>query len=94
VHIYGCTTSLWEQKCDAFIRQEVELRQKNPRVVKETIFYSEPASDQYKIFWVEFLEELFQWLDQLQEAPEYKDQVKKTYNWTFASLVALHRLDH
>jgi hypothetical protein len=58
------------------------------------VFYSEPASDQYKIFWIRFPEEVFQWLDHLQEAPEYKDRVKRKYNWTVEGLVTLHHLDH
>jgi hypothetical protein len=67
-----------------------ELWHKIFRVVKRIVFYSEPASDQYEIFWIKFPEELFQWLDQLQEAPEYKYRVKKRYNWIVEGLVALH----
>jgi hypothetical protein len=40
----------WERRCDEFILQEVELRHKSVRVVKSVVFYSEPTSDQYKIF--------------------------------------------
>jgi hypothetical protein len=42
----------WERRCDEFIFQETELRQKGLRVVKDTVFYSEPANDQYEIFWI------------------------------------------
>jgi hypothetical protein len=54
-----------------FIRKEAELRHKSFTVVKDIVFYSEPASHQYEIFWVKFYEELFQWLDRPLEAPEY-----------------------
>ena len=42
----------WEIKCDAFIRKEVELWYKRFRVVKDIVFYSDLASDQYDIFWI------------------------------------------
>jgi hypothetical protein len=77
-----------------FIFQETELRQKNLRVVKDTIYYFEPANDQYKSSRSGFLEEVFQWLDRLQEAPEFKDRVKRRLHWNAAQLVVLHRLDH
>jgi hypothetical protein len=51
-------------------------------------------SDQYEIFWIKFPEEVFQWLDWLQEALEYKDRDKRRYNWTIEGLAALHQLDH
>jgi hypothetical protein len=40
---------------------------------KRFVFYSERSSDQYEIFWVKFLEELFHWIDRLQEAPEFQE---------------------
>jgi hypothetical protein len=46
--------------CDAFIKKEYELWKKNPRVVKDIIFYSKPTSNQYEIFWVKFIEDFFQ----------------------------------
>jgi hypothetical protein len=82
----------WEKKCDYFVRQEAELRQKDP--LREAIFYTEPADDQYEVFWVEFPVKLSKWLRRLQEAPEYKERIKRTITWTTANLVALHRVDH
>ena len=67
----------WERKCDAFLRKEFELWLKRFRVVKYIVFYSKNASDKYKIFQVKFPEKLFQWFDQLQEALEYEDWIKK-----------------
>jgi hypothetical protein len=66
----------WECKCDAFILKEAELWNLNWDTAKDFVFYSERSSDQYEIFWVEFLEKLFQWVDHLQEAPEFKEWVK------------------
>jgi hypothetical protein len=62
--------------------------------VKDAVYYSEPTNDQYEIFWIWFPEEVFQWLDRLQEAPEFKDRVKRRLHWNVAQLVSLHRLDH
>jgi len=53
------------------------LWQKNPQVVKQSLLYYEPASDQYEIFWIEFPMKLSAWWQRLQEAPEYKE--KKHY---------------
>jgi hypothetical protein len=63
----------WEHKCDAFILKEEELRNLNWDVAHDIFLYSERSSDQYEIFWVEFPEKLFQWVDRLQEAPEFKE---------------------
>jgi hypothetical protein len=49
----------WEINCDAFIWKEAELRRKYVKDTREAVFYSERMSDQYEIFWVQFLEELF-----------------------------------
>ena len=62
----------WERRCSSFIQQEAELRHKRFKVVKRTVLYSEPARDQYKIFWIRFPEDVFQWLYRLQESLEYK----------------------
>ena len=59
----------WERNCDAFIWKEAELRGKSMKDTREAVFYSERSSDQYKIFWVNFLGELFHWIDRLEEAP-------------------------
>jgi hypothetical protein len=40
--------NLWERKCDAFIRKEVELWLKSFRVVKDIVFYSK---DKVVDFW-------------------------------------------
>jgi hypothetical protein len=61
---------------------------------RDFVFYSERSSDQYEIFWVKFLEELFHWVDRLQEAPEFKEHVKKICTWDTEKLAELHRLDH
>jgi len=37
----------------------MELRGKSIKYTHEEVFYSERSSDQYDIFWVKFLEELF-----------------------------------
>jgi hypothetical protein len=59
----------WERNCDAFIWKEAEMRGKSERDTRYFVFYSEILSDQYEIFWVKFPEELFHWIDQLEEAP-------------------------
>jgi hypothetical protein len=61
---------------------------------RDYVFYSERSNDQYEIFWVKFPEELFHWVDQLQEAPEFKEHVKKTCTWDTENITTLHRLDH
>jgi hypothetical protein len=48
---------------------------------REEIFYSKILSDQYEIFWVKFLEELFHWIDRLQEASKFQEKVKRTCTW-------------
>jgi hypothetical protein len=64
----------WERNCDAFIWKEAELRGKSVEDTREAVvFYSEISSDQYEIFWVKFLEELFHWIKRLQEAPEFQE---------------------
>jgi hypothetical protein len=62
--------------------------------MKDAIFYSEPASDQYEILWIWFPEEVYQWIDQLQEVIEFKDRVKKIFNWVIERITALQNLDH
>jgi hypothetical protein len=42
------------------------------KYTREVVFYSERSSDQYEILWVKFLEELFHWIDKIQEAPEFQ----------------------
>jgi hypothetical protein len=59
----------WERRCNEFIQQEAKLQHKIFRVVKSVVFYSETVSDQYEIFWIIFLEEVFQWLEKHQEEP-------------------------
>jgi hypothetical protein len=54
---------------DAFIWKEMVLRGKFVKDTREEVFYSEISSDQYEILWFKFLEELFHWIDRLQEAP-------------------------
>jgi hypothetical protein len=82
------------ENCDAFIWKEAELRGKSVKDTREVVFYSERSSDQYEIFWVKFLEELFHWIDRLQEAPEFQERVKKTCAWDTENITTLHRLDH
>ena len=76
------------------MQQEAEMRQNNPLVVREDIFYAEPNDYQYDIFWVEFPIKLAKWLMHLQEALEYKDISKRTLIWTKVALVSLLRVDH
>jgi hypothetical protein len=83
----------WEKNCDAFIWKEAELRGKSVKDTREVIFYSERSSDQYEIFWVKFLEELFHWIERLQEALEFQERVKKTCTWDTKNIAVLHRLD-
>jgi hypothetical protein len=71
----------WEINCDAFIWKEEELRGKPLKDTHEVLFYSEGSSDQYKIFWVKFLEEFFHWIYRLQEAPEFQGRVKRSCTW-------------
>jgi hypothetical protein len=63
----------WEKNCDSFIWKEEELRGKFVKDIREFILYSERSSDQYNIFWVKFLEELFHWIERLQEALEFHE---------------------
>jgi hypothetical protein len=63
----------WERHCDAFIWKEAELRGKSMKDTREVVFYSERSSDQYDIFWVKFPEELFHWIDRLQEDPKFQE---------------------
>jgi hypothetical protein len=49
------------------------MRVKLVKDTREAFFYSERSSDQYEIFWVKFLEEIFYWIDRLQEAPEFQE---------------------
>jgi hypothetical protein len=70
------------------------MRGKYEKDTHEVVFYSERSSDQYDIFWVNFLEELFHWIDRLQEASEFQEQLKKTCAWDTESIATLHRLDH
>jgi hypothetical protein len=63
------------------------------KATRDSIFYLERSSDQYEIFWVKFLEELFHWIDWLQEAPKFKN-VKKTCAWDTENITTLHQLDH
>jgi len=76
------------------MQQEEELWHTIFRVVKITMLYSDPTRNQYKIFWIRFPKEVFQWLDHLQEAPKYKHPVKNKYNWIVKGLMTLHHLDH
>lgn len=65
--IYKHDVEIWWRKgCDYFVQQEAEMRQKNPLVVREDIFYAEPNDDQYEIFWVEFPIKLAKWFMHLQ----------------------------
>jgi hypothetical protein len=52
----------------------------------EVFFYSERSSDQYKIFLVNFMEEIFHWIDRLQEAPEFQERVKMTCSWDIENI--------
>jgi hypothetical protein len=83
-----------EKNCYAFIWKEEELQGKYVKDTIEVIFYSERSSDQYEIFWVKFLEELFHWIERLQEALELQKRVKKTCTWDTKRILALHLLDH
>jgi hypothetical protein len=38
---------------------------KRERNIRDYVFYLERSSNQYEIFWVKFLEELFHWIDRL-----------------------------
>ena len=71
----------WEKNCDAFIWKKLELQGKYVKDTREVVFYSERSSDQYEILWVKFLEELFHWIDKIQEAPEFQKRVTKTCAW-------------
>ena len=71
----------------------MELRGKYLKHTQEVVFYLKRLSDQYAIFLVKFSEEIFQWIDRLQEAPEFQEQVKKTCAWDTKNIAALHRLD-
>jgi hypothetical protein len=64
-----------------FTFQETDLHKNNLRFVKDAVYYSELASDQYEIFWIQFQEKVFQWLDRLQEATKFKDQAKRRLHW-------------
>ena len=57
---------------------------------REVVFYSERLSDQYDIFRVKFLEELFHWIDRLQEALEFQERVKRTCTWDTKNIASLH----
>jgi hypothetical protein len=92
IHISGID-QWWERNCDSFIWKEAKLRRKLVGTTREAIFYSERLSDQYEIFWVKFLEEFFQLIKRLQEAPEFQGQIKKICMWDTDKLVGLHRLD-
>jgi hypothetical protein len=71
----------WEKNYEAFIWKEEEMRGKSVKDTREVLFYSKRSSDQYEIFWVKFLEEIFHWIDRLQEALKFQEWVKKTYSW-------------
>ena len=66
----------WEINCDAFIWKEAELRGKRKKDTRYYVFYSERSSDQYEIFWVKFMEELFHWIDWRQEASKFQECIK------------------
>jgi hypothetical protein len=71
IHIYNIH-QWWEINCEAFIWKEVEMRRKYVKDTREAVFYLERSSDWYGIFWVKFLEEIFHWIDRLQEALEFQ----------------------
>jgi hypothetical protein len=75
------THQWWDRNNDAFIWKEVNLRVKYVKDTSEVIFYSEISNDEYEIFWVKFLEELFHWINRLQEASKFQERVKKTCSW-------------
>jgi hypothetical protein len=37
---------------------------------------------------------MFHWVDQLKEAPNFKERVKKICTWDIEKLVELHKIDH
>ena len=93
--IYRYEIQQWrERHCDSFIWKEVDLWGKSERNTRDYVFYSERLSNQYEIFWVKFPEELFHWIDMLQEAPEFQECIKKTYTWDTEKITTLHQLDH
>jgi hypothetical protein len=70
LHIYRSEIQKWwGLNCDTFLWKEVELRYKIKNDTRDYVFYSERLRNQYEIFWVKFLEELFHWIDWLQEDP-------------------------
>jgi hypothetical protein len=50
----------------------VELRGKYVKDTRNIFFYLEILNDQYEIFWVKFPEEIFHYIDRLQEALEFQ----------------------
>jgi hypothetical protein len=40
------------------------------------------------------LEELFHFIDRLQEAPEFQESIKKRCTWDTDKITSLHQLDH
>ena len=40
------------------------------------------------------MEELFHWIDWLEEAPEFQECIKKTYTWDTEKITTLHQVDH
>jgi hypothetical protein len=66
----------WERNFDAFIWKEVELTRKFVKDTREVVFYSERLSDQYEIFWVKFPEELFHWINRIQESLEFQERAR------------------
>jgi hypothetical protein len=84
----------WEINYDAFIWRETKLQGKSDRNMRDYVFYSERSNNQYEIFWFKFSEELFCWIDRLQEAPKFQECVKKTCNWDTEKIATLRQLDH
>jgi hypothetical protein len=83
----------WERNCDIFIWKEAELRGKSVKDTRAVVFYLERSSEQYEIFWVKLPEELFHWINRLQEAPEFQERAKRIYTWDTEKIEALHQLD-